>query len=156
MGSDGWVRSSACTEDFSSMHSTIAFSGGLRYRPTTSISFSSNFGSLDSLNVLIRCGFKPRAAHTRCTVAGETPALAAIVRHDQWVWPSGVEYLVRYTISAILSCGIVDLRQRPARTSPSFAKPSPANSTRHARTVAGFTPTCAAILTFATPSVASS
>ena len=137
------------------MHSTIAFSGGLRYRPTTSISFSSNFGSLDSLNVSTRCGFKPRAAHTRCTVAGDTPAFAAIVRHDQWVWPSGVEYLVRSTISSIFCCGIVDLRPRPARTFPSFAKPSSANRARHARTVAGFTPTCAAILTFATPSAAS-
>ena len=128
------------------MHSTIAFSGGFRYRPTTSISFSSNFGSLDSLNVSTRCGLSPRAAHTRCTVAADTPAFAAIVRHDQWVWPSGVECLVRCTISSIFSCGIVDLRPRPARTFPSFAKPSSANRARHARTVAGFTPTCAAIL----------
>src|ERR1700751_5184969 len=126
MGSDGWVRSSACTEDFSSMHSTIAFSGGLRYRPTTSISFSSNFGSLDSLNVWTRCGFKPRAAHTRCTVAGETPALAAIVRHDQWVWPSGVEYLVRCTISSIFPGGIVALRPLappPAPPPPQLRQP---------------------------------
>ena len=41
------------------MHSTIALSGGSRYSPTTSISFSSNRGSFDSLNVLTRCGFKP-------------------------------------------------------------------------------------------------
>jgi hypothetical protein len=27
IGSDGWVRSSAWTDDFSSMHNTIAFSG---------------------------------------------------------------------------------------------------------------------------------
>jgi hypothetical protein len=27
IGSDAWVRSSACTEDFSSAHNTIAFSG---------------------------------------------------------------------------------------------------------------------------------
>jgi len=43
-GSDGWLRSSAWTEDFSSMHNTIAFSGGFRYNPTTSISFSSKRG----------------------------------------------------------------------------------------------------------------
>jgi hypothetical protein len=30
IGSDAWVRSSACTEDFSSAHNTIAFSGGFR------------------------------------------------------------------------------------------------------------------------------
>ena len=64
---------SACADDFSSMHSTIALSGGFRYRPTTSISFSSNFGSLDSLKVFTRCGLRPRAAHTRCTVSSETP-----------------------------------------------------------------------------------
>ena len=62
---------------------------------------------------------------------------------------------VRCTISSIFSCGIVDFRPRPARTLPSFAKPSSANRARHARTVAGFTPTCAAIFTFATPSAAS-
>jgi hypothetical protein len=37
--------------DFSSMLSTIARSGGCRYSPTTSASFSSNRGSVDSLNV---------------------------------------------------------------------------------------------------------
>jgi hypothetical protein len=73
IGSEGWVRSSACTEDFSSKHSTIALSGGAKYNPTTSISFSSKRGSLDNLNVLTRCGLSPRAAHTRCTVAGDTP-----------------------------------------------------------------------------------
>jgi hypothetical protein len=94
-------------------------------------------------------------AHTRCTVAADTPALAAIVLHDQWVWPSGVEYFVRYTISSIFCYWMVDLRPRPAGTFPSFAKPSSANRSRHARTVAGLTPTCTAILMFATPSAAS-
>ena len=122
------------------MHSTIAFSGGLRYRPATSISFSSNFGSLDSLNVSTRCGFKPRAAHTRCTVAGDTPAFAAIVRHDQWGlavrrgMPCQVYDLVDLLLRDWRTSG-----RAPARTFPSFAKPSSANRARHARTVAGFT-----------------
>ena len=40
------------------MLSTIARSGGFRYRPTTSASFSSNRGSPDSLNVSTRCGLQ--------------------------------------------------------------------------------------------------
>jgi hypothetical protein len=43
------------------MHRTIAFSGGFRYRPTTSTSFSSKRGSLESLNVSTRCGCRPRS-----------------------------------------------------------------------------------------------
>jgi hypothetical protein len=65
------------------MHKTIAFSGGFKYRPTTSTSFSSNPGSLDSLNVCTRCGRRPRADQIRCTVAGDTPALTPIVRQLQ-------------------------------------------------------------------------
>ena len=30
IGNDAWVRSNACTDDFSSMHSTTACSGGSR------------------------------------------------------------------------------------------------------------------------------
>src|SRR5271156_2015875 len=89
IGGDACVRSSACTEDFSSAHNTIAFSGGFKYSPTTSTSFSSNFGSLDSLNVSTRCGLRPRADHTCCTVDFDTPVAAAMVRQLQWVSPCG-------------------------------------------------------------------
>ena len=37
--------------NFSSTHSTTALSGGLWYRPTTSTTFSTKSGSVDSLNV---------------------------------------------------------------------------------------------------------
>jgi hypothetical protein len=47
-GNKGWVRSRAWTWDFSSTHRTIARSGGLKYRPTTSRTFSTNKGSVDS------------------------------------------------------------------------------------------------------------
>jgi hypothetical protein len=47
------------------------------------------------------------------------------------------------------------LAATPGPDLPSFAKPSLVNRSRHARTVAGFTPTCTAILLFATPSAAS-
>ena len=49
-----------CVGVSSSMQSTIAFSGGFRYRPTTSTSFSSKRGSFESLNVSTRCGLTPR------------------------------------------------------------------------------------------------
>ncbi len=53
MGNVGCVRSSAWHWLFSSTHSTSALSGGLRYRPTTSRSFSIKNGSVDNANV---CG----------------------------------------------------------------------------------------------------
>jgi hypothetical protein len=55
------------------MHSTIAFSGGFRYSPTMSTSFSSKCLSFESLNVSTRCGLRPRADQIRWTVAGLTP-----------------------------------------------------------------------------------
>jgi hypothetical protein len=92
-----------------------------------------------------KCGLRPRADHTRCTAAEDTPTRAAIVRHDQCVCPTGLEFLVKSTISSIVACGIVDFRPRPARTSPSLAKPSWVNRDRHARTMLGLTPTRVAI-----------
>ena len=53
---------------FSSTHSTMALSGGLRYKPTMSRTFSMNSGSLESLKLSQRCGCKPMARHTRATV----------------------------------------------------------------------------------------
>ena len=49
IGKPGCVLSRACTELFSSTLNTTAFSGGFRYNPTTSCSFSSNRGSLLTL-----------------------------------------------------------------------------------------------------------
>src|SRR6516225_8802986 len=91
IGSDGWVRSSACTWDFSSMHSTTADSGGFRYRPTTSVSLSSNAGSVEILKVSTRWGLSPRAFQIRCTVLRLTPACLAIDLVLQWVSPLGLE-----------------------------------------------------------------
>ena len=43
---------------FLSTHSTMLCSGGFRYKPTTSVSFSGNVAFRDSLNVFIRCGLR--------------------------------------------------------------------------------------------------
>src|SRR4029079_13002145 len=58
-GSDGWVRSSAWQEVFSSKLNTAARAGGSRYNPTTSTIFSSNRGSVLALKVSIFHGFRP-------------------------------------------------------------------------------------------------
>lgn len=58
-----------------------------RYNPMTSQNFSSKLGSLDSLNVRVRCGFMSLAAHIRWTLAGEIPATCAMLRQLQRGWP---------------------------------------------------------------------
>ena len=67
IGRSGWVRSRAWTWLFSSTHRTMARSGGVRYSPTTSRTFSTKYGSVESLNVSARCGFRPNARQIRPT-----------------------------------------------------------------------------------------
>ena len=50
----GCVRFSACTWLFSSTQRTIARSGGFRYKPTMSRTFSTNCGSLENLKFSTR------------------------------------------------------------------------------------------------------
>src|SRR6202011_3825604 len=76
--------------------------GGLRYSPTTSTSFSSKRLSLDSLKVSVRCGCSPRADQMRCTVALLTPCALASDRQLQCVSPSGGSCNVAGTIAATL------------------------------------------------------
>src|ERR1039458_3180273 len=57
-GSPGCVRSNAWIWLFSSKHSTSALSGGFKYSPTTSVSFSRNFASRESLKMWLRCGLR--------------------------------------------------------------------------------------------------
>src|SRR5680860_1119672 len=87
-GRIGAVRSSACTWDFSSMHTTTAFSGGLRYRPTTSRTLASSSGSVENLKVSTRHGCSFHLRQIRATVAKEMPSCAASSRLDQCVTPS--------------------------------------------------------------------
>ncbi len=81
-------------------------------------------GSVESLNVSPRCGFKPRAVQIPCTCAGDTPDFAAIDRTDHCVAPAGLENCVNSTISAIFDSGITGLRPRPGATAPSSFNPS--------------------------------
>jgi hypothetical protein len=64
---------------------TSALSGGLRYRPTTSRSFSMKNGSLDSLKPSVRCGCSPKSWKWRATLLLELPVSAATERTLQCV-----------------------------------------------------------------------
>src|ERR1039457_7211006 len=68
----------------------IACCGGFRYRPTTSVIFSRNFGSRESLKVSVRCGCRLWARQILLTVDLLTPWLCAIVRQLQCVIPAGL------------------------------------------------------------------
>ena len=87
----------------SSTHRTTALSGGFMYTPTTSVNFSTNRLSLESLNPSTRCGCNPCASQMRQIVALLTPMAWAIARVDQWVDPGGVVCKVASTISLIFS-----------------------------------------------------
>ena len=50
------------------------------YRPTTSRTFSMKNGSLESLNVSLRCGFSPKARQIRPMVDWDKPVASAIPR----------------------------------------------------------------------------
>jgi hypothetical protein len=61
IGNSGCVRFSAWICAFSSTHNTNARSGGFRYKPTMSRTFSTNRGSRDSVNVSLRWGCSAKA-----------------------------------------------------------------------------------------------
>lgn len=82
----GAVRAWIC--DFSSTQTTTAFSGGLRYSPTTSVSLASSCGSVENLKSSRRQGCSPHLCQTSMMLAVETPSSAASSRDDQWVTPS--------------------------------------------------------------------
>src|ERR1017187_8139502 len=117
MGNPGCVRSRAWIWVFSSTHSTMAWSGGFRYSPTTSVSFSRNRASRDNLKRLTRCGFKLWLRQILLTVDLLTPCASAICRQLHWVMPLGLVDSVAWTIALIFSDEWVALRPRPAATS---------------------------------------
>src|ERR1022692_3714457 len=88
---------------FSSKHSTSALSGGFKYNPTTSVSFSRNFASLESLNVPLRCGLILCSCHKRLTVLLLTSCASAMSRQLQWVMPTGLLCKVASMIASRLT-----------------------------------------------------
>src|SRR5215469_8779750 len=76
---------------FSSTHRTTARSGGFRYKPTMSRTFSTNCGSLENLKFSTRCGCSPKARQIRTMAVCERPVFCAIIRVLQWVLWAGID-----------------------------------------------------------------
>jgi len=96
-GSPGCVRSGARTWLFSSQHKTKACSGGDMYKPTMSSSFSTKFGSRETLNPRTMCGFSPAARQCRETLGEWAPSTSAILRVLQCVAAPGLLCVVNST-----------------------------------------------------------
>ena len=108
--------------------------GRIDIEPTTSLSFSANFGSFDSLNVRMRCGASWWASRIRCIERRLTPAAFASIRPVQWlVSPGGGPSARSTTLCTVLvgSGGLPGLRVL-SRVSPST--PSAMNRACHLHT----------------------
>ncbi len=133
------MRLSAWIWDFSSTHNTIAFSGGFRYRPTTSRTLASSSGSVENLKVSRRHGLTPYLRQARATVASPIPKWLPSSRDDQWVTPSLAGGGSR--VAAMIAASSI-VFGRPGRCSSSRpAIPWAANRSRHLITVGRVTPT---------------
>src|SRR6476619_5057154 len=96
--------------------------------------FSTHCGSVESLNVSVRCGCGENARHMRCTKEAETPDSFAMSRVLQCVAPVGFSSSVLTTMASIWSSPI--LRGAPHRgSSQRPARRCLANRSRHVRTV---------------------
>src|SRR6266545_5973110 len=151
-GSSGWVRERAWIMVFSSTDSTIAPSGGWRYRPTTSITFSASLGSCENLNVSTRCGLRRSFFQIRRTVVAEAPTSFARRRVDQCVVASGA-----LSVLAIRSCRkpspyVGGRPERASSRSPSI--PCSAKRRRHSITVGTLQPRRRAMVACDWPSAA--
>ena len=97
--------------------------------------FSINCGSVDNLNVSLRCGCRPKAFQIRCTLWRVMPDAAAIDRTLQCVALRGVDSKV-LTMTASTTSSLMR-RGAPLRGSSSRpATPSATNRERHLPTVA--------------------
>ena len=73
--------------------------------------FSTNSGSLESLNVSARCGFRAKARQMRQTAVWLRPVALASERVLQWVASAGVASSV--VVTARSTCSSVILRGAP-------------------------------------------
>lgn len=121
---------------------------------TTPTNLSPKSGSVDSLNVSVRCGSRPRAAQSCCTFDLEIAACLAIERTDQWVSSGGVACWVSCTTWSALSWKMVGLRRRPGRTLPTPSAPSSTNCEHYPNTMERDATRHSVIFVLATPSAA--
>ena len=154
IGRIGAVRSNAWIWLFSSMDSTTAFSGGSRYRPTTSRILASSSGSVENLNVSCLNGLMPHRFQILATVTLEIPSCLPRMRLDQWVIPrcSGGAWRVALMTSIWSISGSRPFFGRSSKP----ARPSAMKRFRHAVTVGRVDPVLSTISFVPTPSAASS
>src|SRR5260370_8981711 len=81
----------------------MAFCGGYKYKPTMSRTFSTNIGSVLSLKLFTKCGFKPKACQIRRTESWEMPASLAMSQLLQWVLAADLVSKVFVTTSSTFS-----------------------------------------------------
>src|SRR3990172_7097809 len=154
IGRPGCVRSRAWIWLFSSTHKTRDLSGGLRYRPTMSQSFSTKFLSRLSLKVSTRCGLRLCCFHMRRTVASLTPCALAIVRVLQCVALAGLVCSVASTRALIFRGAILGMRPGRGASFSSPGKRSAKKRCRQSCTVGLETPKLRAMSWLNTPSAA--
>ncbi len=98
------------------------------------MTFSTNSGSVDSLNVSVRCGLRPKSFQIRPIVDFDSPDFSAIDRRDQCVALAGLDSNVA-TITSSTWSRLTD-EGRPGRSSSvSPSRPSRMNRARHLPTV---------------------
>src|SRR5215471_9535644 len=108
----------------------MARSGGFKYRPTISCNLSANSGSLLTLKVLIKWGFRPWARQIRRTLASLMPAASAMVRVLHWVAWAGFWRVVMSTTRLIRRALILGVL--PGRGA-SFSRPASPNRRKRLR-----------------------
>src|SRR3954447_13512081 len=113
--------------------------------------FSTNIGSLESLNCSTRCGCSPNARQIFDTAVWLSPVAAAILRVDQCVPPSGGSVSNVRTITSS-TCASVIFRGWPGRGSSNRpARRRSTNRLRHLPTICSVTPNSPATAAFVAP-----
>ena len=116
-----------------------------------SYTFSTNSGSLDSLNPSVRWGLSSKAFQIRPIEDFDSPVRSAIFARDQCVASFGVVSKVATTTSS--TCSAVMLGGRPGLgSSDSPSKRCSTNRDRHLPTVAAEQPSSAATTLLSAPS----
>src|ERR1700741_2884774 len=82
--------------------------------------FSTNIGSVLSLKLFTKCGFKPKACQIRRTESWEMPASLAMSQLLQWVLAGGVVSNVFVTTSSTFSSEILSWRSAAGRIDYAF------------------------------------
>ena len=99
--------------------------GGLRYRPTISRTFSTNWGSADSLKVSTRCAWRPNVCQIRAIVAFDRPTAAPKVRVLHCVISAAGASNVRVITATTRSSLTVRGRPRPRLVAQPFEATQP-------------------------------